>query len=308
MSPATTEKTLAAAVTWAARPLPSLAALWLLGLLVFWPALAGPWLLDDVKLQDGITALQTGGFAELSGARWKEYLFIDPAGIGRPLAMATLAANALFSDQPAAFKAVNLVLHLGTGSLIWLLVRLLVRSRYPRGTADLLALVVALAWTLHPLQVSIVAYVVQRMTILSALFCVWALLLYGRRRLTEMATGRATPWTAWLPPLSDPPRAGTARQGERGLAAGAAGDPGDDPVPAAREHPDPASADRLSWVDLGPRAGGGTVAGAGSGGDGGGLLGTRLRYGRAPADRGPRGDPLCGSNPAAAAGGHAVLL
>jgi len=202
MSPATTENALAAAVTWAARPLPSLAALWLFGLLVFWPALAGPWLLDDVKLQDGITAIQTGGFAELSGARWKEYLFIDPAGVGRPLAMATLAANALFSDQPAAFKAVNLVLHLGTGSLILLFVRLLARTRYPRRSADLLALVVALAWTLHPLQVSTVAYVVQRMTILSALFCVWALLLYGRRRLAEMANGRPTPWMAWLPPLA----------------------------------------------------------------------------------------------------------
>ncbi|WP_295393314.1 hypothetical protein [uncultured Thiodictyon sp.] len=189
-----------APTAWAARPLPALAALWLLGLLAFWPALSGPWLLDDSKLQDAILAIHTGGLAEL-GAHWQEHLFIGAGGVGRPLAMATLAGNALISADPFAFKAVNLVLHLIAGSLIWALVRLLARTRYPRGAADLLALAVALAWTLHPLQVSTVAYVVQRMAILSALFCVWALLLYARLRLREIATGQPTPAAAWALPL-----------------------------------------------------------------------------------------------------------
>jgi len=186
---------------WAEHPLTSLTAIWLLGLLASWPALSGPWVLDDVRLQDSILAIQAGGLAELVGAHWKEYLFLDSFGVGRPLAMATLAGNALASSAPFGFKAVNLILHLVTASLIWLFVRLLARTRYPPGASGLFALVVALAWTLHPLQVSTVAYVVQRMTILSALFCVWALLLYARLRLREIASGRPASPTAWLLPL-----------------------------------------------------------------------------------------------------------
>ena len=63
-------------------------------------------------------------------------------------------------------------------------------------TADWAALVVALLWTLHPLQISTVGYVVQRMTILSALFSVWALLLYARLRVA----GRGGV-VAWALPL-----------------------------------------------------------------------------------------------------------
>jgi len=201
MPPANSENAVAVATAWAVRPTPALAVLWLLGLLAFWPAVSGPWLLDDTKLQDSIAAIQAGGLAELFGGQWQQHLFIDVSGIGRPLTMATLAGNAMISAGPASFKAVNLVLHLITGSLVFLLVRSLAGIHYRPETAGLFALIVALAWTLHPLQVSTVAYVVQRMTILSALFCVWALLLFARRRFAEIASGWPTTATAWLPPL-----------------------------------------------------------------------------------------------------------
>lgn len=42
--------------------------------------------------------------------------------------MATLAGNALASPVPLGLKAVNLILHLITGSLVWLFVRVLARS------------------------------------------------------------------------------------------------------------------------------------------------------------------------------------
>jgi protein O-mannosyl-transferase len=115
--------------------------------------------------------------------------------------MATLAGNALVSPDPFGFKLTNLLLHLTTASLAYLLLRLLLATRYGPETAGPLALASALAWTLHPLQVSTVAYVVQRMTILSALIAVWAMLIYARQRLAEIATGVPPRAAAWLAPL-----------------------------------------------------------------------------------------------------------
>jgi protein O-mannosyl-transferase len=186
---------------WATRPLPSLTALWLLGLLAFWAALSGPWLFDDAKLQTSIAAVHSGGLPELVGDHWQEHLLLGSAGMGRFLSMASLAGNALIGTEPFGFKLANLLLHLVVASLVYLLLRVLLATRYAPATAGALALAVALAWTLHPLQMSTVAYVVQRMTILSALFAVWAMLIYARKRGGEIATGVAPGVGTWLEPL-----------------------------------------------------------------------------------------------------------
>jgi hypothetical protein len=183
-------------IDWLTRPGVSLATIWLLGLLVFLPALWGPWLLDDVHIRDSVDAVHTSGLDALAGDAWKTHIFLGSTGIGRPLAMATFAGNALISADPVGFKAVNLVLHLITAALVYLLARVLMGTRYEPDTADRAALVVALLWTLHPLQISTVGYVVQRMTILSALFSVWAMLLYARLRIA----GRGGV-VAWALPL-----------------------------------------------------------------------------------------------------------
>ena len=183
-------------IDWVTRPRRALAIIWLLGLLVLLPALWGPWLLDDAYIRDSIDAVHAGGLGALADDGWKTHLFLGSTGIGRPLAMATFAGNALISADPFGFKAVNLVLHLITATLVYLLVRVLMGTRYEPDTADRAALVVALLWTLHPLQISTVGYVVQRMTILSALFSVWALLLYARLRVA----GRGGV-VAWALPL-----------------------------------------------------------------------------------------------------------
>lgn len=185
----------------ASESLTGIGVIWLVGLMAYWPALSGPWLLDDIKLLAEIGKLHAGGLATLFSSDWASYLFLESSGIGRPLSMATLAANALFDDQPFTFKAVNLLLHLLTGSLILLLVRLLARRYWPAQSAAALALVVALAWTLHPLQVSTVAYAVQRMTILSAMVSVLALWLYARLRMREFATDTPARLIAWVVPL-----------------------------------------------------------------------------------------------------------
>jgi len=186
------------------RPSVALGLIWCLGLAAFWPALTGPWLFDDVKLQDLIAAAHHG-LASLGTAGGREELFLGAFGIGRPLAMATFALNSLFGQSPFGFKLVNLLLHLTTATVVYSLVRRLLslyRSPTQAGTA---ALVVALLWALHPLQVSTVAYVVQRMTILSALFSFSALLSYVRLRMTETVGGKPpSVWSLTLPLLALP--------------------------------------------------------------------------------------------------------
>jgi hypothetical protein len=183
---------------WSA-PIWALASIWLLGLVASWPALEGPWLLDDSKLQTSIAAFRSQGLEALADGGWKDHLFLSPSGLGRPLSMVSLAANALASPHPWGFKATNLALHLTTASLVYLLVRLLLgRWSGPGGAA---ALAVALAWTLHPLHVSTWAYAVQRMTVLYSLLSIWAMLLYARLRLAEIDGGSPPSLPAWAPPL-----------------------------------------------------------------------------------------------------------
>lgn len=150
------------------------------------PALSGPWLLDDTKLQVSIEAFNTEGLTALANGGWREHLFLGAFGIGRPLAMTSFAINGLFAQEPFVFKALNLLLHLATATLVYLVTLELCQGLHSRRGAPILAMVVALLWALHPLHVSTAAYVVQCMTILSALFSLFAILVYTRLRLSEI--------------------------------------------------------------------------------------------------------------------------
>ncbi len=103
--------------------------------------------------------------------------------------MASFLANAATTGLTAwPFKATNLVIHLACGALIYaLLCRLLCRDPLLQTRAKAAALAVAALWLLHPMQVSTVLYVVQRMAQLSSLFMLLALLLYvmGRVHLEQ---------------------------------------------------------------------------------------------------------------------------
>ena len=177
-------------------------AIALLAGLVFWPALHGTWLLDDIRLQDMLSSIGGRGADALSALWGRDALWIqDGGGTGRPLAMLTLVANALVDPHPFGFKLVNLGLHAVTAWLVFLLARGLLRMHHGQRTTDGLALITALAWAVHPLQVSTVAYVVQRMTILSALFVFAALVLYLHWRQRDIQGDTSRSPTAWLLPL-----------------------------------------------------------------------------------------------------------
>ncbi len=165
-----------------------LCALSVLTVMLYWPALSGPLLLDDSIV---ITPLLHA--AQLNHD-WRSFLFSDSGPLGRPLAMASFIVNAQWSLDLRYWKATNLVLHLLNGCLVYALFAHLARVvGRPLASARLLALGGTALWLLHPLHISTVMYLCQRMTELATLFGLLAMLLYTRGRMAG-ADSRAARW------------------------------------------------------------------------------------------------------------------
>lgn len=147
--------------------------------LVYQAGLPGFFMLDDFDnlgaLQDGVTDL----------ASLQNYLGNGNAGpLGRPIAkLSFLLDDVAWPSNPDGFKRTNILIHILIGVLIVASSRLLLRRVAGTRAADWLALVTAGLWLLHPLQVSTVLYVVQRMTQLSALFVMAGVLSHLYLRL-----------------------------------------------------------------------------------------------------------------------------
>jgi hypothetical protein len=148
--------------------------------------LQGPWVLDDhVNLVNLVHWLN-------GDAAWQAVVLDNASGpLGRPLAYLSFLVNAALTGySPFAFRLVNLALHLLCGLLAYLLLRELLARLAPRPAAETAAALSVALWLLLPIQVSTVLYPVQRMTLLSALCSLLALLAYLRGR-QQLATDPA---------------------------------------------------------------------------------------------------------------------
>lgn len=148
--------------------------------LAYWPGLGGPFLFDDPpNIIQPIQAWMDGQTG------WQEVVFGNGSGpLGRPISNLSFLLNALVSGLAVApFKLTNLAIHLLSGVLVYaLLKKLLRRDPILRKNAGWAALAVTALWLLHPIQVSTVLYVVQRMAQLSTFFMLVALLAYVHAR------------------------------------------------------------------------------------------------------------------------------
>jgi len=133
---------------------------------VYQPALSGPFLLDDY---DNLGAL-AGGVDDVGGV--VNYLSHGNAGpLGRPISKLSFLLNDnAWPSTADTFKRTNLLIHLMVGVFIFATFRLVFRQLMMGKNAAWLALGVAAIFLLHPIQVSTVMYVVQRMTQLASLF------------------------------------------------------------------------------------------------------------------------------------------
>ncbi len=115
----------------------------------------------------------------------------------RPLAMLTFALDYWREGglDASAFKATNLLIHALTAfALAVFFRRLLLLAKWTPQRAAVAALLLALVWAIHPLQVSSVLYVVQRMQTLATLFLILALWAYLRLRQAQIENLRGWPF------------------------------------------------------------------------------------------------------------------
>ena len=159
---------------------------------VYTPGLRGPFVFDDIPNITQNPAIQISSLSPSS--LYAAAVSSPSSALGRPLATLSFAINYLIAGDPTntfAFKFVNLAIHLINTVLVYWFVLLLLRkiaeTRPTREQAPWLPLLIAVMWALHPLNLTSVLYVVQRMTSLSALFVLLGMIifLYGRQRVQE---------------------------------------------------------------------------------------------------------------------------
>ncbi len=152
--------------------------------LLFSPGLSGPWFFDDLAHLPKLAG--TDGMVDT----WPEVLTLTlptHGGSGRSLAyLSLLLDDNGWPTDPARFKTTNLLLHLLNAVLVFAFVRLLLRTTggpFAGQRADWAALIAMALWSVNPMQLGPVMMVIQRMTLLGALFSLLALLAYvqGRR-------------------------------------------------------------------------------------------------------------------------------
>jgi hypothetical protein len=152
-----------------------------LTLAVYWPGLAGSFMLDDNA---------NIGRAYVADPDFESVLYVvthnDSGLLGRSVSMLSFILTSMeFALDPWGYKYHNLLLHLLNGVLLFRLLQCLLPlldRRLDEQKALLIAGVTAALWLLHPLLVSTVLYAVQRMTQLSALFTLLALLAWIKAR------------------------------------------------------------------------------------------------------------------------------
>lgn len=153
---------------------------------VYLPGLNGNFFFDD---HPNIVSNPSVKLADLS---WESLRLAWSGGtsgqFGRPVSQLSFALSYYLSGfDPFAFKLTNLIIHCLNGILVFLLSYQLLdsmRQRLKTAYVGLYAALLATVWLLHPIQLTSVLYVVQRMSSLSALFLLSALIFHimARRR------------------------------------------------------------------------------------------------------------------------------
>jgi len=185
------------------------AGLILIGLLLFvlyLPGLSGPYTLDD---NSNLLANKYLQITQLDLASLKNAAFSMSSGpTGRPVSMLSFALNyyeAGSFDSSTPYKVTNLFIHIVNSFLVFWFLYLIVFPVQDRTTplspvpgsyraTTIFCVVVTLLWAIHPIQLTSVLYVVQRMAALAGTFTLLALISYlvGRRLwLTRKKTGMA---------------------------------------------------------------------------------------------------------------------
>ncbi|WP_456373282.1 tetratricopeptide repeat protein [Thiolapillus sp.] len=159
--------------------------------LVYLPGIGGGFMFDDYS---NIVANEKLHLKDIGWGSIVEAALSGHAGpTGRPVSLLSFSLDHVHAGlDSSAYKTTNIVIHLLVGIELYIfslyLFQFICKKRGYNGiNANVMSLLIASLWLLHPLQVSTVLYIVQRMTMLSALFVVGGLIFYsiGRTRAIE---------------------------------------------------------------------------------------------------------------------------
>ncbi|HEY8521767.1 MAG TPA: tetratricopeptide repeat protein, partial [Gammaproteobacteria bacterium] len=163
---------------------------------VYYPGLHGDFIFDDLPniTQNGRLQVDTLSIAGLRQAAFSA----DSGMLRRPVSMLSFWLNYYTTGlDPFYFKVTNLAIHLLNGIALFWLTTLLLQAFATLRSAPIsdsdrprIALLVAAIWLVHPLNVTSVLYVVQRMASLSTTFVILGLICYIRGRM-KLARGEA---------------------------------------------------------------------------------------------------------------------
>lgn len=123
---------------------------------------------DDLYVYDNPTVLRG-----LSWSGLKYALTSGTAGTWAPITWLSYEADTtLQGAQPRSYHTTNIVLHAAAGALLFLALRLMLKSTWASAT-------VAAVFLVHPLRTESVAWIAERKDVLCALFWASGLLAYG---------------------------------------------------------------------------------------------------------------------------------
>jgi hypothetical protein len=168
---------------------------------LYFPGLKGSYFFDDYPNIVENTRLHVDS---LDWRQWQEAIWSSNSSLlRRPLASFTFALNYYFDGlNPWPMKSVNLAIHLLNGWLLYLLLirtaALLQQPAEAKSRFRLLALLTSAAWLVHPINLTTVLYVVQRMEGLAQLFILAGLLLFVDARSRQQENRDGAAWRLWV--------------------------------------------------------------------------------------------------------------
>jgi len=154
-------------------------------LAIYLPGIYGPFVFDD------ITSITTNSALRVTDLNLDHLITAALSGeagpLKRPVAMASFAINYYFADGYSAphFKITNILIQCLNATLVFILSFRLykisaVKTGYSTNIkhASAFAFIISSLWAVHPINLTSVLYVVQRMTALSTLFSLGSIILY----------------------------------------------------------------------------------------------------------------------------------
>lgn len=159
--------------------------------LIYSNSLDCSWQFDDIT---NITNNKYLQIEDLSLHSLRRTLVADPGRPGaiyRPVACLTFGLNHYFGElQVRGYHLVNIVIHLLSSIFLFLFILHTLNSfssdsEYA-SRSYFIALMAALMWAIHPIQIQSVTYIVQRMTSFAGLFYVLSLYLYAKGRTNRI--------------------------------------------------------------------------------------------------------------------------